>query len=70
MEKLCELQKQVRNYIINELKEYATIIDDNENIKITLSNDEENELARKVNMKFCITFNIDDITKFEDQYRK
>ena len=70
MEKLCELQKQVRNYIINELKEYATIIDDNENIKITLSNDEENELARKVTMKFCITFNIDDITKFEDQYRK
>ena len=34
MEKLCELQKQVRNYIINELKEYATIIDDNENIKL------------------------------------
>ena len=70
MTKLCELPVEHRTYIVKELGNYSTIIDDKGNIEVRLDEDQKRHVARKINMEFCTTFNCSDIYGFARQYEQ
>ena len=70
MTNLCELPTDYRTYIVKELGNYSTIIDDKGNIEVRLDEDQKRYVARKINMEFCTTFNCSDIYFFARQYEQ